>query len=101
MAGLILSPFAASTAANAMGGNAIVAMVDDMSNCPSKQPCAPDCQQASCALMTVCAANWIAGTPILAFGASMDTLRPVSDAFGAPLAERPPDRKSTRLNSSH
>lgn len=92
MAGLILSPFAASTAANAMGGNALVAMVDDMSNCPSKQSGAPDCQQASCSLMTVCAANWIAGAPTLAFGASADAIRPGSDTFGAPLAEGPPAR---------
>jgi hypothetical protein len=100
VAGLVLSPFSASAAANAMGramgAEAMIAMAGDMPGCPSGQPAMPDCQK-TCPLMTICAANWVAGAPvfatsILAFGVSGDAIRPGNDAFGGPLTEGPPAR---------
>lgn len=96
MAGLVLSPFSASSAVNVMGSEAMRAMADDMPDCPSGQPAMPDCLK-TCPLMTACAANWVAGaahlaTSILDFGQAADTMRPANDAFGVPLAEGPPAR---------
>lgn len=96
MAGLILPPFAVPTTANAMSDVAMAALARDMSNCPSEQPAAPDCQKI-CPLMTVCAVNWLAGAPLFptsspAFGVIGNVIRPSSDSLVVSLAEGPPAR---------
>lgn len=96
MAGLVLSPFSVSAAANAMGSEAMPAMAGNMSDCPSKQPVAPDCQKTS-PLMMACATNWVAGAPVfvtsaLTFDVCGEAIRPGGDTFGAPVAEGPPAR---------
>jgi hypothetical protein len=94
--GLALTPFAASAAESALGCETMRAMTGDMADCPSKQPAAPDCQEA-CTLVTACAAQWLVGTaatgsPVPALHPGDGTIRSGNDTFGGPLAEGPPAR---------